>query len=588
MSQEAFQGTTAEVGGMSGAERVREVLSTIDAAPRQLDAVQAALRDVDEFSRVSSVRKRLASCPLDTLKNIFEDRGGVGRGKKKKQLLDAIMASYDWSVDGLMAHVLPFGEARVRHVQALVQQGDFECDKELAERDPDAFAANVVSTYPVTFLMDLKGHFVVHLSDEAAKVLGSLTEADWDRYAEMARECARVRAAVPAVVDLYGVVEAKDAVRRSARAVGSTLGEAVLGCLAVPGVMGKADGVRALWHEGTYYLVSGHLSDYLEISGSWYPTDDEKDEHQLKDILKARGKELSEVPAGLVEAGSVAALVASSEEALDLMRLLDDNCPEEIERTSFAPKALIFLTHALHDRDAEVEVEDLVEAILEYDLKVLVYETLRDRVMEAVRRLSAVVCRWRLGGATPFERGLTERIERPAWAAQDDLACGVSDGYEYLGSDDDEDEDEDWAEPDVAGMRSRNNELLDDFWYYQRDKGISNKTASGHVNNTATYLDFLASYMGEPMEEGTEMVDKFLGNYFIRRCMWSTPQNIPTTAASIVRFYECMADLGYVDEHSVKWMKRTIEDEMDDWKRTCAQYNNPSSEMPFTFYDTLL
>ena len=50
------------------------------------------------------------------------------------------------------------------------------------------------------------------------------------------------------------------------------------------------------------------------------------------------------------------------------------------------------------------------------------------------------------------------------------------------------------------------------------------------------------------MEEGISMLDEYLGNFFIRKCMWSTPANIKTNATSIKKFYKCMLEHGKIEK----------------------------------------
>ena len=38
------------------------------------------------------------------------------------------------------------------------------------------------------------------------------------------------------------------------------------------------------------------------------------------------------------------------------------------------------------------------------------------------------------------------------------------------------------------------------------------------------------------MEESVTMLGDFLGDYFIRKCMWSTPSSVKTTAARLKKF----------------------------------------------------
>ena len=88
-------------------------------------------------------------------------------------------------------------------------------------------------------------------------------------------------------------------------------------------------------------------------------------------------------------------------------------------------------------------------------------------------------------------------------------------------------------------IRHENAALLGIFENYLVDKGLSQKTISRHVGNVDFYInDCLLYDDARTIEDGVAMVDDFLGYFFIRKCMWSTPGTIKSTAASIKKFYK--------------------------------------------------
>ena len=77
------------------------------------------------------------------------------------------------------------------------------------------------------------------------------------------------------------------------------------------------------------------------------------------------------------------------------------------------------------------------------------------------------------------------------------------------------------------------------------------------------------------MQEGCGYeIDGFLGDFFIRKCMWSTPATIKSTAASIKKFYKSMQAHGYVDEESYRELCDEIKDSMEIWQEECEAYND--------------
>lgn len=86
------------------------------------------------------------------------------------------------------------------------------------------------------------------------------------------------------------------------------------------------------------------------------------------------------------------------------------------------------------------------------------------------------------------------------------------------------------------------------------------------------------------MNDGTGMLDMFLGYFFIRKCMWSTPGTIKSTAASIKKFYKCMVEHGKVDVSDYEYLCSEIKENMDQWQTDCAIYNDPDAPSPFAFF----
>lgn len=81
--------------------------------------------------------------------------------------------------------------------------------------------------------------------------------------------------------------------------------------------------------------------------------------------------------------------------------------------------------------------------------------------------------------------------------------------------------------------------------------------------------------MDATMEEGVTMLGDFLGDFFIRKCMWSTPASVKTTAASLKKFYKSMSDHGKIEKKDYDYVCRDIKESMAYWQECCAEYNNP-------------
>ena len=83
------------------------------------------------------------------------------------------------------------------------------------------------------------------------------------------------------------------------------------------------------------------------------------------------------------------------------------------------------------------------------------------------------------------------------------------------------------------------------------------------------------------MEEGISMLDEYLGNFFIRNCMWSTPATIKTNATSIKKFYKCMLEHRKIEKEDYSFLCSCIKDSMKSWQCDCAIYNDPDNPNPF-------
>ena len=131
-------------------------------------------------------------------------------------------------------------------------------------------------------------------------------------------------------------------------------------------------------------------------------------------------------------------------------------------------------------------------------------------------------------------------------------------------------------------IQKTNNRLLQLFEEDLVKSGLKEKTINRHLSNVDFFLnEFLIRAGALPMEEGISMLDEYLGNFFIRKCMWSTPTNIKTNAASIKKFYKCMLEHGKIEKEDYEILSSCIKDSMESWQYDCAIYNDPDNSNPF-------
>ena len=134
-------------------------------------------------------------------------------------------------------------------------------------------------------------------------------------------------------------------------------------------------------------------------------------------------------------------------------------------------------------------------------------------------------------------------------------------------------------------IRAKNSEYLNLFEQALVDDGLKDSTIKRHLSTIDFYInDFLLYEEPLTMDYGIGKIDSFLGDFFIRKCMWSTPGNIKSTAASIKRFYKCMMDCGIVKKSNYEFLCSEIKDGMETWQDDCAIYNDPEQPNPFAFF----
>ena len=121
----------------------------------------------------------------------------------------------------------------------------------------------------------------------------------------------------------------------------------------------------------------------------------------------------------------------------------------------------------------------------------------------------------------------------------------------------------------------RNEMFLEMFERDLMGAGLSETTISKHLSNVDFYINtYLLREEPLDMESGCFKIDMFLGYFFIHKCMWSTPGNIKTTAASIKKYYKCMFENKYVEKNDYNFLCAEIKEHMVEWQEDCARFNS--------------
>lgn len=125
-------------------------------------------------------------------------------------------------------------------------------------------------------------------------------------------------------------------------------------------------------------------------------------------------------------------------------------------------------------------------------------------------------------------------------------------------------------------QRDANAKYIDIFEKDLKEAGLKPKTINNHLSNIDLYInEYLLRIEPLEMSKGCGYeIDGFIGNFFIRKCVWSTPATVKSTAASIKKFYKSMLEHGHVDKDSYQKLTGEIKDSMEMWQTECEEYNN--------------
>ncbi|MCF6313652.1 MAG: hypothetical protein L3J39_14495 [Verrucomicrobiales bacterium] len=131
-------------------------------------------------------------------------------------------------------------------------------------------------------------------------------------------------------------------------------------------------------------------------------------------------------------------------------------------------------------------------------------------------------------------------------------------------------------EQDCERIRGENEKLLLEFAEWQKSKGLSAKTVSRHVGNVSFYIDeFLLYEDAIEAKDGLSEVGTFLGYWFIKKAMWSSVPALKSTAGSLKKFYQFMADTGEISATDLAELKQSIKEGLPEWIATMSRYDDP-------------
>ena len=128
-------------------------------------------------------------------------------------------------------------------------------------------------------------------------------------------------------------------------------------------------------------------------------------------------------------------------------------------------------------------------------------------------------------------------------------------------------------------VRQENERLLDAFVGLLRRQRLAPRTIKRHRDNVEFFTNEFLLYEGvQTPGEGIGEVAAFLGDWFIRKAMWSTPSAIKSNATSLYKFYAFLAALDRVTPEQLAALSQTIVRQMPVWRAMCERYNDPDIE----------
>ena len=132
-------------------------------------------------------------------------------------------------------------------------------------------------------------------------------------------------------------------------------------------------------------------------------------------------------------------------------------------------------------------------------------------------------------------------------------------------------------EANCKKIRKANSKLLSEFGSWLKASNLKDKTISNHVNNVDFYInEFLLYEDAVEAKEGASSIGMFLGYWFIKKAMWSSPAHIKSNAASLKKFYTFLFEMGQVDKEDLEDLKERIKEDMPEWIATMNRYEDDS------------
>ncbi len=128
-------------------------------------------------------------------------------------------------------------------------------------------------------------------------------------------------------------------------------------------------------------------------------------------------------------------------------------------------------------------------------------------------------------------------------------------------------------EKETKKITAENKLLLDEFKIWLENKNLKTNTIKTHLLNMDFYVNnFLLRYETIKAKDGATSIGSFLGDYFIRKAMWSSKNSMKQNISSFKKFYAFMNEKSLTTDEDLKEMKNSIRDEGEFWLDDVDKY----------------
>lgn len=127
--------------------------------------------------------------------------------------------------------------------------------------------------------------------------------------------------------------------------------------------------------------------------------------------------------------------------------------------------------------------------------------------------------------------------------------------------------------------RAKNEKLLKEFKKVLTNSGLTTKTIRKHIDNVDFYInEYLLSYDVIEAKDGIDEISMYLGDWFIRKAMWSSKAEIKSNASSLKKFYAFMHSEKLIEDEELQEFKSIIKIDMPLWLESMQEYESFSDD----------